>query len=241
MLSGNAGRRLAETEPEQAYNLWAASYDAQPDNLMLAMDEEVFSELLSASPVNGRIVVDVGCGTGRHWPKLLAGTPQQISGYDVSEEMLRVLRNKLPGQRATLLYGNLLQEKNASVDIVVSTLALAHMPDPAAALAEWVRVLKPRGDIIITDYHPGALEKGANRTFHSGNQLVAVKSYVHSIDRIYTLARQLNLDIVRFMEKKIDASVRHWYEQRGATGVYEKFKGTPIIYGIHLRKNNVDT
>ena len=33
--------------PEMAYNLWADSYDSQPDNLMLALDEEVFTDLLN--------------------------------------------------------------------------------------------------------------------------------------------------------------------------------------------------
>ena len=33
--------------PETAYNLWSEKYDNQPDNLMLALDEEVFSGLIN--------------------------------------------------------------------------------------------------------------------------------------------------------------------------------------------------
>ena len=32
-----------DTDPGTAYDLWAYSYDSQPDNLMLALDEDVFS------------------------------------------------------------------------------------------------------------------------------------------------------------------------------------------------------
>ncbi|MGH2647071.1 MAG: hypothetical protein ACRDE8_05860, partial [Ginsengibacter sp.] len=38
---------LQNESPQAAYNAWAKDYDSQPDNLMLALDEEVFSALLN--------------------------------------------------------------------------------------------------------------------------------------------------------------------------------------------------
>ena len=80
---------VKDSSPEAAYNLWANSYDSQPDNLMLALDEEIFFNLLTDIDIKNNIIADIGCGTGRHWKKLLADNPKKITGFDVSEEMLK--------------------------------------------------------------------------------------------------------------------------------------------------------
>src|ERR1700674_5195374 len=61
-----------EIDPESAYNLWSRQYDDQPDNLMLALDEEIFIGLINNISLTDKIILDVGCGTGRHWKKILA-------------------------------------------------------------------------------------------------------------------------------------------------------------------------
>ena len=147
-----------------------------------------------------------------------------------------MLKKKFPGQTVSRLTDEHLNETDASVDLVISTLALAHIPDAAKAIKEWVRVLKPGADLIITDYHPDALQKGGNRTFRHNNQLVAVKNHIHSVESVSLVAKQLGLTVMRITERKIDASVKSWYEKKQALSVYEKFKGVPIIYGIHLKK-----
>jgi hypothetical protein len=42
--------------------------------------------------------------------------------------------------------------------------------------------------------------------------------------------------VVRKQEKIVDESVKHYYAAKNALPVYEKFKGSRIIYGIHLRR-----
>jgi ubiquinone/menaquinone biosynthesis C-methylase UbiE len=73
-----------ETDPRKAYDLWAGGYDSQPGNLMLDLDEKVFSELLDPLTLKGVVVADIGCGTGRHWAKLLEKQPSRIVGFDVA-------------------------------------------------------------------------------------------------------------------------------------------------------------
>jgi ubiquinone/menaquinone biosynthesis C-methylase UbiE len=230
---------IAETDPEKAYNLWAAAYDAQPDNLMLVLDEQLFTGLLNETVLKDKTVVDIGCGTGRHWKEILSRSPLSLIGYDVSAEMLRILQQKFPQQKAIRLVNNEVGEPSNSCDIVISTLALAHIPNPEAAMQEWVRILKPGGEIIITDYHPEALTKGGNRTFRYNNKLVAVKNYVHTLTRVLAIAKQLELTVLRTVERKIGEEVKVFYEKQNALSVYEKFKGVPIIYGIHLKKADV--
>jgi ubiquinone/menaquinone biosynthesis C-methylase UbiE len=229
--------RQPESEPAEAYDIWAESYDDQPDNLMLALDRSICQELLASLPLTGRTVVDIGCGTGRHWAALFDRSPARVAGYDVSKGMLDRLQKKYPLAETHLLSGTTLDGlDDNSCDLVLSTLTIAHIPDIGAALTEWNRILKPGGDMVITDYHPTALAKGGQRTFREGGRLIAVRNQIYPIPGLLSITRRLGLIETRMIEKKIDESMRSWYEQRNALPVFRRFLGVPIIYGIHLKK-----
>ncbi|HEY9364265.1 MAG TPA: class I SAM-dependent methyltransferase [Chitinophagaceae bacterium] len=227
------------TGPETAYDLWSEKYDHQPDNLMLALDEEIFSALLEGLNLQNKIIADIGCGTGRHWKKILEQHPKKLIGFDVSEGMLKILQQKFPqAETHHLISDELNNVENEYCDIIISTLTIAHIKDPKKALREWNRILKPGGEIIITDYHPAALAKGGNRTFRYQNKTIAVKNYVHPIETIKEIAAGLLLKVLCLNEKSIDEQVKSFYEKQNALPVFEAWKGTPIIYGIHLKKTD---
>jgi ubiquinone/menaquinone biosynthesis C-methylase UbiE len=233
-------KRNLVSEPDAAYDLWAADYDSQPDNMMLAWDEEIFSSLINNMKLQNKVIADIGCGTGRHWKKIYEREPRKLIGFDVSEGMLCMLKQKFPESETYHLINDELKElENQSCDIIFSTLTIAHIQNAEKALHEWDRILKLGGEIIITDYHPTALAKGGRRTFNYHGKTIAVKNYVHSIGKIKGIARQLDLEVFHFIEKSIDESARPFYEKQSALHVYERWKGTPIIYGIHLKKLDV--
>jgi len=220
--------------------MWSSQYDAQPGNLMLDLDEILFSQILNNISIGDKIIVDIGCGTGRHWEKLYANQPAKVIGYDVSEGMLNILKKKFPTAETHHLTSNHLEGlEKESCDIIVSTLALAHIEDIEEAFKEWTHVLKPGGQILITDYHPDALSKGGNRTFVHNGKLVAIKNNVHPLDKIKSISAKLNLKIDELIEKKIDESVKHYYEKQDALKTFEKFNGTAIIYGALMTKTDV--
>ncbi|BDA70630.1 methyltransferase type 11 [Calothrix sp. PCC 7716] len=105
-------------------------------------------------------VLDVGCGTGEFESFILRDNPkQQITGVDISEQMLLVAKNKF--QANSNLYPNVsfqiagassLPFANHSFDIIVSASAFHFFDDPVAALAEMKRVLKPDGKVFILDW-----------------------------------------------------------------------------------------
>lgn len=228
---------MREIEPAAAYDLWAATYDDQPSNLILHLDEVAFERLLAGVDLRNKTVVDIGCGTGRHWAGILGQGPASLSGYDVSAEMLKRLRHKFPEARTWLLSGNRLAEtKSASADIVISTLAIAHIADLPVALAEWDRILKSQGDVFITDFHPAALEKGADRTFRHDGQLISIRNHTYPLEEIRRLTRGLNWSELEFIELKIDETVKHYYEEQRALPAYQRFLNTPVVYGLHLKK-----
>jgi ubiquinone/menaquinone biosynthesis C-methylase UbiE len=227
-----------EISPSVAYDLWASTYDDQPGGLMMDLDEEIFNSLLEKINISGKIVVDIGCGTGRHWKKILDKNPQKLIGYDVSVKMLKRLQDKYPAAAIHLLTNHHLHglEVN-SCDAMVSTLTIAHIENPELAFEEWNRVLKPGGDVVITDYHPELLAKGNERTFKYRKKNIVIRSFVHPIEKIKALARQLHWQQINFIEKNIDEGVKEYYENQYALSLYEKFKGTPVVYGIHFKKS----
>lgn len=231
--------RRPESEPAAAYDIWSQQYDNQPNNLMLALDEDLTSGLLDRVDVRGRVVADVGCGTGRHWKKLFDRGPARLSGYDVSGGMLDILRQKYKGAETYQLENERLAGlAENSCDLVLSTLTVAHIPDLEAALREWRRVLKPGGDILITDYHPQALARGGQRTFREGDRVIAVRNYIYPLKKVRAIAGRLGLQVVELQERRVDDTMKPYYEKQQALAVFERFRGVPIIYGVHLKKGD---
>jgi ubiquinone/menaquinone biosynthesis C-methylase UbiE len=234
-------RRLfqKEMDPARAYDRWASTYDAQPGNLMLALDEALFSLLLTQVDCSGKWVVDIGCGTGRHWQKILNRHPAKLIGYDVSPQMLLQLQLRYPGAQTQLIVGNKIHySEPRPAGVLVTTLALAHIKKLGPAMQQWNKILKPGADILITDYHPETLALGGDRTFLYQGKITAIQNYVHSIDQVKTCARENDFELLTFTERRIDPDVKPWYEKQGALGVYHRFEGAGIIYGMHLRKRN---
>jgi ubiquinone/menaquinone biosynthesis C-methylase UbiE len=228
-----------EEMPAEAYDKWAPTYDAQPDNLMLALDEQLFSRLLARISCTGKMVVDIGCGTGRHWDKIFNQNPQKLIGYDVSAGMLQQLQHKYPQAHTQLILRDQVSYAEARpAEVLISTLALAHIRNLAAAMQQWEKLLKPGADILLTDYHPETLALGGNRTFLYRGRSLAIKNYVHPLDQVKQYARATGFVLLTFTEKRIDPAVRPYYEKQNALAVYERFKGAGILYGMHLRKKD---
>src|ERR1700760_1225076 len=113
--------RRKESEPAAAYDIWALNYDNQPDNLMLALDREVGGHLFDSVEMKNRTIADIGCGTGRHWKNILDRHPARLLGYDVSEGMLSILRQKHPGVETYILEDNRLRGlPDNTCDLVIS-------------------------------------------------------------------------------------------------------------------------
>jgi hypothetical protein len=96
--------------------------------------------------------------------------------------------------------------------------------------------LKNNADIVITDFHPDALAKGGKRTFEYHHKQVSVKNYVHFTHTVKDALLKNGFRMLNEIAVKVDDTVRHYYTAKNALAVYERFKNTPIIYGIHFRR-----
>lgn len=222
----------------EAYDIWAENYDLQPGNLMLDLDEVLFTKLLTCLSLENKVVADIGCGTGRHWAKILRQNPTSLTGFDVSPGMLKKLNDKFPEAKTYIITDNHFEDvADETYDVILSTLTVAHIKDIEDALQTWCRISKQQADIIITDFHPNALASGGKRTFKHGDKHIAVQNFVHTTDTIKQILLKNGFRVIIHEEIKIDETVKHYYEQQNALHVYEKFKGKPIIYGIHFKRD----
>jgi SAM-dependent methyltransferase len=131
------------------YRDWAPTYD-EPGNQLIDLEQPVVHAILAGLPAGDAL--DAGCGTGRHAAELVR-LGHRVIGLDASPEMLAVARTRLPD--ADLRVGDLtrLPMADGSVDLVVCALALVHVPDLRAALAEFRRVLRAGGHLVVSDPH----------------------------------------------------------------------------------------
>lgn len=112
-------------------------------------------ETLRRVPIPPRSrILDIGCGTGALLHALRRRYPQAaLTGIDVSAEMLALAAAKLgDGARLCVAGAETLPLTDEAFDVVISTSALHYFRDPARALAEMRRVVRPRGYVGITDW-----------------------------------------------------------------------------------------
>lgn len=99
-------------------------------------------------------VADLGCGTGS-LSVLLAEGGHRVTGLDLSPEMLRQARRKAERHRVdvALVEGDAADPAlpPASYDVVLCRHVLWALPDPAAALARWRRLLRPGGRLVLVE------------------------------------------------------------------------------------------
>lgn len=149
----NERRDLPEAEVDAGYAQWAADYD-EPGNDTIALEEPVVRALLAELPEGP--VLDAACGTGRHTAYSIQSGRGEVIGVDASEAMLDRARAKLP--QADFRRGELtdLPLEDGEVAGAVCALALSHLPEIDAAIAELGRVLRPGGRLIVSNPHPFA-------------------------------------------------------------------------------------
>ena len=130
--------------------------------LHYAEDDIEKAVLAAAGPGPFDLVVDFGTGTGRMLT-LFAGKARRVEGIDLSHQMLTVARSKLQAAGATnasVRHGDATASPypDSSANLVIIHQVLHFLDDPARALNEAARVLKPGGKLIVVEFAPHTLE-----------------------------------------------------------------------------------
>ncbi len=159
--------RLSEVRADRAaaVDAWFAAHaDAWEQERSLHTREAGVEQAIVAT-LGGELgdLVDVGTGTGR-MIELLGPRARSALGLDRNPEMLRLARNRIDASglaSARVQAGDMyaLPLPDAACDTLLLHQVLHYADNPAAAITEAARVLRPFGRLLVIDLLPHAREE----------------------------------------------------------------------------------
>ena len=177
-------KRIERVGPRRGYDLWSSAYDSTP-NPVVSMDSRYTVQLLA--PRKGELILDAGCGTGRNVAKLIHARSLPV-GIDFSEGMLAVAHDKYPDTALLLcdLERGLPFAAN-TFDAVLCALIGEHLSALGEVLREFYRVLKPRGRLVFSVYHPAMSAAGIEANFEREGTEYRLGAFHYTVDEHLSL------------------------------------------------------
>jgi ubiquinone/menaquinone biosynthesis C-methylase UbiE len=156
------GDERADAADEQV-RTWSGMFDALApvyDQSGVAFFGPIAAGLVDRlAPRAGERAADLGCGRGAV-TMLLAdavGPGGRVDALDLSPTMVELTSTATAGlDQVSVAVGDVREPalEPAAYDLVASSLVLFFLPDPAAAVGAWARLLRPGGRLGITTFPP---------------------------------------------------------------------------------------
>lgn len=215
----------------EGYERWASRYD-ETSNPVVAADDRVLGELIG--DVTGRIVLDAGCGTGRHTVRL-AEQAARVIALDFSANMLAQTRAKLEqrglADRVVLIEHDLakpLPVGDHAVDVSVCALVGEHLSNLPAVFAELARVLRPGGRLVFSVYHPFLALAGKEANFHDVESNIEYRlgAHRHLCADYVNAALRAGLQLTELREVTAEQALRD------VPGNFERYSGMLMLLAL---------
>ncbi|MBP1993355.1 class I SAM-dependent methyltransferase [Paenibacillus eucommiae] len=141
---------------KQHWNARAAEFDQVPQQGLHNKAQHqgwlhIWNELTGDKKLR---VLDLGCGTG-FLSLMLAELGHQVTGVDFAQEMLSMARWKAEQANLSIEFrfedAESLHLPDGGFDLVVARHLIWTLPNPAKAMGEWWRMLKPDGRIALVE------------------------------------------------------------------------------------------
>jgi ubiquinone/menaquinone biosynthesis C-methylase UbiE len=150
VIGGNLGyRMLRAISPNQPKSMSGGSYTSRSKTEVL-LGEQVWNE------IQGRTVIDFGCGAGSQAIELAQRGARHVYGIDIQERWLAIAREQAQNvgcRNVTFSHG-----PAGPADVIISIDSFEHFADPAAILKTMAGMLRPNGCVLVSFgppwYHP---------------------------------------------------------------------------------------
>ncbi len=195
------------------------------------MQAEQTAMLANWPEIAGRRTLDLACGSGRYSRLLAEAGAREVFAVDTSLPMLVQVRQALP-VRASMVQ---LPFADASIDVVVSGLALGHAANLDAWMTEVARVLRTEGTLLYSDFHPAAAQKSMTRGFVDvDGRPWTVPHHCHPLaeQRRATAAAGFTLEV--FHEVRAGIELREAFPK--SEEFYRRCHGLPLVLVARARK-----
>jgi ubiquinone/menaquinone biosynthesis C-methylase UbiE len=195
------GVLVEQVSTAAVYGHISAGYDADAGGGLFATDEPVVAEYLASREPG--VALDAACGTGR-FAEFLARSGHRVIGVDCSPDMLAYARQRVPEAEFHVAELDRLPLPDDCVDVIICALALEHVPRLDPVVAEFARVLRPGGDLVISDVHHEVITRGSVMTCRgpAGEPLVA-PTYRHQLGDYLRAALSNGLQVKRCEEPRV--------------------------------------
>jgi ubiquinone/menaquinone biosynthesis C-methylase UbiE len=219
---------------QQAFELWAEVYDDTPNPIVQLSERTILQRISGTS--RALRVLDLACGTGRLFPKLLKLGYQCCLGVDSSEAMLRKASSR--GEIKNNLIradAHALPLASGSIDLLILALALSYFKDLERIASELNRVLGPKGRILCTDFHPTACQYGWKRSFKTKTADVEISYFYHSIRNV-GIAFSKYFELISRVDRRFGEMEFSSFVRAGKTHVFEEARKIPALVFFEWKK-----
>jgi SAM-dependent methyltransferase len=145
-----------ESDPKAAVRRETYGEDLGQASWITADEARGWFDLLRLGP--GRRALEVACGSGGVTCAMAADTGARCAGVDINEHGIEAARKRAEGSglasRVAFEVADAarpLPFPDASFDAVFCNDSINHLPNRAAVLRDWFRILRPHGRILFTD------------------------------------------------------------------------------------------
>ncbi|WP_414051393.1 class I SAM-dependent methyltransferase [Macrococcus animalis] len=126
-------------------------------NNKLSYNEMIEMPVMKAElpDIEGKMVLDIGCGMGKFIQYMLDMNPKQIVGLDISNNMISYAKDNINDERVSFVVSDILSfETETKFDVIVSSLAFHYVEDYEALIQKLNGMLNSGGVLLFSTEHP---------------------------------------------------------------------------------------
>ncbi len=198
-----------EMDTEQAYNIWADTYDRDQNK---TRDLELFAFKNTLFDFSFDSVIEIGCGTGKN-TLLLSERSKHLKALDFSGKMLSKAKVKIDSEDVDFLKADITkpwQLSNNSAELVSCSLVLEHIENIDFIFWEVSKKLVSGGMFYLCELHPYRQYLGKKAHFSLESRLYEPEVFIHHLSDYYNAAEKNNLQV---------SQIREWFDENNTKGI----------------------
>ena len=188
-------------------------FDEEHNTEDLSLWSQELMKLLKEDNGDVKKILDIGTGTG-FLALLLAGNGYDVTGVDISKEMMELGKKKAVDCGCNIDFKYSLCEDmpfgDNEFDVAVNARVIWTLTDPVKALNEWKRVVNPGGKVI--SFMRVMKTDGSSYYTKEDGEIILPLSNATREDyvKVYEDAGYENIEVIELPEEMSHADYPHW-------------------------------